>query len=186
MQKIIVKTLCVSCLLTVFFASTSRGAGAHEHGVARLQIALDGDAGTQATIIFETAADSIYGFEYEAKSAKDRDAQKAGLDLLKTSMPQILAFDHSRQCVLKNESLKVVTEEEAHSARKPDPHHDEVEHRSVEGRWSVSCGKSLLGTKLSINLVDKFSRIHDVRVITISESSQKSSTLKNGKGFVGL
>jgi hypothetical protein len=186
MQKIMVKRLFIFPLLAVFFATASRGAGVHEHGVARLQIALDGDSGIQANIIFETAADSIYGFEYEAKSAKDRATQKSGLDLLKTSMPQILKFDDTRQCVLKNESLKVVTEEEAHGSHTPESHRHEAKHRNVEGRWSVSCGKSLLGTKLNINFVDKFSRIRDVRVITISESSQKSFTLKDGKGFVGL
>lgn len=72
--------------------------GAHEHGVARVNLAVDG---LEAVVEFISPAMGIYGFEYEPTTDEDRRRQAEGLNTLRTRFAEMLRFDPALGCVVE-------------------------------------------------------------------------------------
>jgi hypothetical protein len=97
--------------------------GAHEHGVARLNVVVEG---TTATIEFISPAMGVYGFEYEPSTDDDRRRQAEGLETLRTRFAEMLVFDPGLGCTV--EPIHVGMEGEAHDHAASDAHADDEEH----------------------------------------------------------
>ncbi|TVP42155.1 MAG: DUF2796 domain-containing protein [Gemmatimonadales bacterium] len=69
--------------------------GAHEHGVARVNLAVDG---TRATMAFRAPATEIYGFERAPVTDEERDRRRAGLEAVETRMGEAMIFEPGLGC----------------------------------------------------------------------------------------
>lgn len=96
--------------------------GAHEHGVARLNVVVEG---TTATVEFLSPAMGVYGFEYEPTSDEDRRRQAQGLETLRTRFAEMLVFDPGLGCTV--EPIHVGMEGEPHDHGAGDHAHEEGE-----------------------------------------------------------
>ncbi len=54
----------------------------------------------------EIPADSIFGFEHEAKSKKDKAGKEAALKKLEEKVSEMIVFDTSLKCEIKKKFLK--------------------------------------------------------------------------------
>ena len=68
---------------------------AHKHGAGTLAIAFDGAKGQ---LQLQVPGESIFGFEYEAASEKDKKIQKDMIEKLQSKISEMVVFDAS--CLL--------------------------------------------------------------------------------------
>ena len=102
--------------------------GAHEHGVARVNGAVEGSA---ASIEFVSPAMGIYGFEYEAVSEEDRARQAEGLETLRTRFASMFVVDEGLECQFTPVHVGLVGDDHAHD--EGDDHAHEDDHAHAEG-----------------------------------------------------
>jgi len=143
---------------------------AHEHGSAKLNIAIDGKDGT---IELETPADGIVGFEHAAVSEADKKQQSTALDTLKSRIAEMVVFDRSAACTF--------------TARKVAVEKDPAEgHSDVKAEFGVTCGKPPAGTTLRFGFSKIFPRIIDVEVQLLNGDQQTGAKIHNDGGTIAL
>lgn len=87
------KTL-TTLLVTAGLAASAWAGKAHEHGAARLDVALDGST---LTLILETPLDGLLGFERAPRSDAERRAAEAAIATLRAA-DALFAIDPAAQC----------------------------------------------------------------------------------------
>ena len=180
-----------------------KGHGAHEHGHAKLNLVVEG---TKLTAVLEAPSESIYGFEYEPKTEKDKKKRADGGEKLKNQFGKMLVLDKSLVCTFANTKLDLhVTEEEATSgapgeapksggapseAAKPaeakESHKHDAEHSETHAEFVATCLKPLAGTKAKFAFRKSFPRLKEIKVQVISEAKQSGAEIENDKGEVSF
>ena len=103
-------------------------AGAHEHGIARLGLAVDG---TRLTVDLELPAESVFGFERAPSSAEEQAMVAEALVRLETGSARLIAIADGSTCTL--ESAEVQAPEGADGDHAEEDHEDEShEHEDHE------------------------------------------------------
>ena len=104
--------------------------GAHEHGIARLGLAVDG---ARLTVDLQLPAESVFGFERAPRSAEERATVAEALDRLQTGGARLIAFPDGAICSLDSaevqapEGLEGDHAGEDHDHAGEDHQHDEDE-----------------------------------------------------------
>ena len=183
-------TLAVSLLIFSFDlgAAEKRHHDAHVHGVAEINIAVEG---TKATVEFRAPAESVMGFEHEAKSESDKKKRDAALEQLRTKRDQMVLFDARLGCKSSEVKTAIVEakEESTKAQAGKDAHKDQKksgEHREVHGTFSVACEKPLAGSRLRFGVSKVFRDIQEIKVQVLGDSGQSGATIKKDKGDVKL
>ncbi|MCA3086160.1 MAG: DUF2796 domain-containing protein [Rhodocyclaceae bacterium] len=177
-------TLCPLVVCATAFASKGKhkSHGAHEHGNAKLNLVVEGN---KLTAQLEVPSESIYGFEYEPKSEKDKKQREAGGEKLKSSFEKMLVIDKSLGCAFQNTKLDL------HASDGGKGHDDHKsgkkgEHSETRAEFVATCQKPLAGTKVSFAFGKVFPRIKEIKVQVISDSKQSGADIDNDKGDVTL
>lgn len=97
-------------------------AGAHEHGIARLGLAVDG---TRITMNLQVPAESVYGFEHAPQSDEERQTATAALAALRTGASNLLVFPADAGCTLEASEVEAPDVEASGDA---DDHDEEHAH----------------------------------------------------------
>jgi hypothetical protein len=177
-------------LLTFSFdvgaAAEKRGHDAHVHGVAEINIAVEG---TKATVEFRAPAESVMGFEHEAKSESDKKKRDAALEQLRATGGQMVVFDPKLGC--KSSDMKTaIVEAKGDSTKaqagKQKDQKKSGEHREVHGTFSVACDKPLARSRVRFGVHKIFREIHEIKVQVLGDSGQSGATIKKDKGVVKL
>lgn len=148
-------------LSTLLLASPQQAA--HVHGSAQVSLGFEGNKGK---IVLEIPGDSLFGFEHEAKSKKDKAAKEAALTKLDDKISEMIVFNKELECVLKKEFFEV---------------NQSKGHSDVSAEFSVNCQKPVAGSTVSFNFQKHFSRLKKVKVDVIADTVQKSlQVTKNG------
>lgn len=137
----------------------------HLHGLAKAVMGFDDKKGK---IEFHVNAESIYGFEHEATSKKDRDRKEKGLQKLEEKMAEMIVFDKALNCEIKKEIFEV--------------NQERGNHAEVVAEFAVTCSGPVAGTIIDFNFQKNFPRIKRVQVEVTADSVQKSAEItKNGE-----
>ena len=80
--------------------------GAHEHGIARLGLAVDG---TRLTVDLALPAESVFGFERAPRSAEERATAAEALDRLRAGGARLIAFPAGVTCTLDSAEVERLT-----------------------------------------------------------------------------
>jgi Protein of unknown function (DUF2796) len=140
---------------------------AHVHGTAKLNIAIEGST---ATVEFESPAESIVGFEHQAKTAADQQQQAKALDLLNNKIGSMVIFEPTLGCRWSPTNLDVVRQDQ--------------EHAEVHGVFTVTCDSPLAGSKLRFAFTKAFPAIRTVNVQVVATTQQIGATIKQDRGVV--
>jgi len=126
--------------------------GAHEHGIARLGLAVDG---TSLTVDLELPAESAFGFERAPRSAEERATAAETLDRLRTGAARLIAFPDGVTCTLESAEVQAPEGLEGDDAGEDqEPHEDEGHehaedeaplHTEVHLLASLTCSAEPLG-----------------------------------------
>ncbi len=125
-------------------------AGAHEHGIARLGLAVDG---TRLTIDLQLPAESVFGFERAPRSAEERATVAEALDRLRTGGARLLAFPDGVTCALDSAEVEAPegmegddAGEDQHAHEQEHTHEDEgSQHEEVHLLASLTCSGEPIG-----------------------------------------
>ena len=112
-------------------------AGAHEHGIARLGLAVDG---TRLTVDLALPAESVFGFERAPRSAEERATAGEALDRLRAGGARLIAFPDGVTCTLDSAEVEAPHEDEGHQ------HEGEgQQHEDVHLLASLTCSREPVG-----------------------------------------
>lgn len=166
--------LATSSALMALSANASDNPGAHQHGHAELQVALDGN---QIDLIFTSPAYNLLGFEHRART----DDQKA---LVKETEEWL---EHTPLINTPDASCKVASAEVYHEAGDGSgDHHEHNEHEHSEGYGHsdfevtqvLNCTGLASAEALLIPLTERFPEIEDLGVQWVWSGGQGSTRLE--------
>lgn len=188
-----------SCALGVALAMLSSDMGgaaekrhheAHVHGVAEVNIAIDG---SKADVEFRAPAESVMGFEHEAKSESDKKKRDAALRTVQTKMNQMVVFDPKLSCKFSEVKTAIVEEKgepgKTQSDKSAHGNKDQkktAEHREVRATFSAACDKTLAGSRVTFGVHKTFPAIGEIKVQVLGDAKQSGATIKKDKGGVGF
>lgn len=148
-------------------AAGAQAEAAHQHGVVRLDVAVDART---LTVHLEAPLDSLLGFEHRPRN----DAQRRAADALLTRMkevPALLRPDASAQCSL----TRTLIESEALS---PKAGVKEEAHVDLDATYEFDCQQPEHLAGIEIGLFDAFKRIQRIEVQVASAKGQSKQTLQ--------
>ena len=114
--KVVLVGLTIGMSCAVARAAEKRHSEAHVHGVAEINIAVEG---SKADVEFRAPAESVMGFEHEARSESDKKKRDAALRTVQTKMNQMVLFDPKLSCKFSEAKTTVVEEKEERSEGSP-------------------------------------------------------------------
>lgn len=154
--------------------------GAHEHGVAQLNVALDANT---LEVEFESPAMNIVGFEHAATS----EADKATVAKARSQLEQPLALLGlaAGNCSLTNTELESPLFSGEHQHDEAEHHHDdeaegehEHQHSEIHAHYTFTCKQPETLKQLDLSeLFKRFPATHKIQVQLISSNGQQSSEL---------
>lgn len=177
-------------------SAAGKGHGAHDHGHAHLNIAVEG---SKATVQFESPAECVYGFEYEAKDAKDIAQRDAGVKNLTDQIASLVVFDASLKCTATATKVEPFVIEDHHEGeghkskakgdkKKGHAKHKEAKHGThsdVRAEFAFTCAAPIAGTKLTFAFGKVFPKIKELKVQVVGDK-QVGADIDDDKGFVQL
>jgi Protein of unknown function (DUF2796) len=141
--------------------------GAHVHGTATLNIAIDERT---ATVELISPAESVIGFEHQAKSAEDQKRQAMALDLLRHKIDSMVVLDPALGCSFSPTRVELLQKD--------------AEHAEVHSTFAVSCHTPLAGSKLRFGFTKTFPGIQTVNAQLVGATQQVGARIKRDKGEV--
>ena len=183
--------LCLFALLWVF-NSTAQGSeheyrehGAHEHGAAILNIAIESNS---LHLELESPAMNIVGFEHAPKNHEQEHAVKHAVSELRKGNT-LFILPAAAQCHLAEvevESPLLETDQHEHKDdHKPDKHKEEHSERHSEfhAAYVFQCKNINALNEIDVQLFNKFKGTEELRVQLISAKGQtvKELTAKQHK-----
>lgn len=124
---------------------------AHEHGIAQLNVVLDGQA---LELELESPAMNLVGFEHAAES----DADKAKVAAARSQLqdPQALFGLSAGDCSLSETGLESPLFEDDEHEHEEHHDHEESEHSEIHAHYQLDCKKP--GELQQLNLAELFKR----------------------------
>lgn len=176
-------------LSTVFFLN-AHAHKAHDHGTANIDVAIDGN---QAKFNFEIPAASMYGFEHEAKNAKEKKLVTESKQKFENNINKIVILEDRLKCnfqIIKIDPFATEDEEDNSDDQKTLKSTKNKKHSAQHGDFKAEiiakCEKPLSKSKLSFALKKFFPKIESMFIEGLSNEKQFSLHLKNEKGFLEL
>ena len=174
--------LATSIALMAFSANASDNPGAHQHGHAELQVAVDGN---QIDLIFTSPAYNLLGFEHRARTDDQKALVKETEEWLERT-PLINTPDAS----CKVASAEVYHEDGDGSG----DHHEHNEHEHSEGYGHsdfevtqvLNCTGLASAEALLIPLTERFPEIEDLGVQWVWSGGQGSTRLEQPESSFSL
>lgn len=151
-------------LLLVSFLSMAHAEQqkAHVHGEANISIAFDGKKGRME---FHAPSEALFGFEHEARSAKDRAKKEQAMTKLEEKMPEMVALAPELKCEIKKEISEVIQSKD---------------HGDVEAEFNITCEQPVVGTTIHLQFTKVFPGVKKAKVDVIVGDIQKSVVVKKG------
>ena len=175
------KTAKFSFLLPILISPTLCFAhGAHEHGVAKIDIAYTKN---NIQINFQIPSVDIYGFEHSAKSEKDKAALEKGVKNFDTNFLKIFQFNSNLDCKVTNSKIEPFVKEE-------DPEAEEIlfsaEHGNFRATYKLNCKQTPEKSAIFISFKSTFPSIHKLVIQSIGDKIQNGLTIDAGEGKIDL
>ncbi|MBD8683619.1 DUF2796 domain-containing protein [Pseudomonas sp. CFBP 13719] len=153
--------------------------GAHEHGVARLDAALDGQS---LELELQSPAMNLVGFEHAASS----DAEKAKVAAARKTLEQplvLFGLPAAANCTVTEQKLesplfggKADHEHDAADAKQGDEHHHE--HSEIHAHYHFTCASPKALEHLDLaRLFSTFPATQKIQVQLIGPSGQQGTDL---------
>ncbi|MYI21990.1 MAG: DUF2796 domain-containing protein [Gammaproteobacteria bacterium] len=186
MSRMICRSLPVVASLLMLTGVTAAQQSAHVHGIATLNLAMEGD---ELEIEFVSPAGNIVGFEHEAVTATERRAIRDALEQLRKGN-ELFDLPLAASC-----SLHVAEVEHGHGEeeKREDGHGQDAEHddgdehghagdegdthSEFHARYRCECNGSAIET-IGVRLFEYWPRIEAIRVQALTPDGQFGGVAK--------
>lgn len=143
--------------------------GAHEHGKAVLNVALDGQ---KLFIELESPAMNIVGFEHEAHSQEDKQAVNKATKLLHQG-EALFVLPNKAQCQL----VDIDIDSELLEHNDHEGHDDHDGHSEFHAQYEFACKTMSALNNINLQILHTFEGIHELKVQLISDHGQSTSEM---------
>jgi len=184
MNNIFLVLVCVFVSFDIL-AQVARQKDSHEHGAAKLMMALEGE---KLHVEFEVPSESLIGFEHFPKSQSNRKNFNEAIKIL-SDPSKLFSIPIKAECLLvgMNVSQSLFSNEEEHGhdeSEKEDEHgHDESEkseiHSEFKSNYYWNCQHLDEIDSIGTQLMSFFFGIEEIRVNWISNNGQGSLELES-------
>ena len=180
-------TLLVAIVSTVTSASHVRAqARLHAHGVAELNIAIDGRTGL---LEFTATAQDVYGFEREPRTPAERVRRAQRIAALRTEFASVVLLDSQLGCTVTPVEVHAGNDSHAHDDRTGGHFHAGEDERGqlhidVHGEYALRCAKAPAGHDIRFAITKTFPSIHTVLVRMRSDSIGSVARVERDSGVV--
>ncbi|KOR31896.1 hypothetical protein TI05_10700 [Achromatium sp. WMS3] len=148
--------------------------GAHVHGIAALNIALEGH---ELYIELNSPAVNIIGFEHMPKSAADHAELDKAVATLKDGN-QLFQFNSSAGCRMEHVHVTSQLLNETHHHTGHDhEHHTHETHADIAAIYQFECTTPIKLKQLNVNLFQAFPNTHKLKVQYVVKSKQSATKL---------
>ena len=152
--------------------------GAHEHGVIKLDIAIDA---TRITVQMESPLDNFIGFEHAPRNAAERQSAETAVQGLKAA-ETLFKIDPAAGCALAHVDLSSA----ALKLGKTEPGAAEDGHADLDGDFEFGCKDATRAAFIDVGLFDAFTRIQRIDVQVAASKAQLKRTLKRPAARITL
>lgn len=164
--------LASAVLLTLAMqAPTSLAEGAHQHGVARLDVVLDGQ---QLVIALESPLANLLGFEHAPRN----DRQRAAVKKMEVALQAADAFqpDVAAACALTHVSVEhPFKDAAAKGATAADQ--GQAQHNDADVTWTFACARPDDLKRIAVGLFARFPQLATVKAQLAGPRGQSARTL---------
>lgn len=157
---------------------------AHEHGMAALDVALDGSS---LQLEFSSPAANIVGFEHSPRSADQKTAVTEAVATLERA-GEVFEFPEDGSCELVSVSVEteLMGEEEHHGEeRHEDNEHAHVDtedvHSDFHANYRYDCADATTLNTVKVKLFELYSGIEEIHARVIGPSGQTARDLTGAK-----
>ncbi len=167
-----INSLVLACLAAhLTLAPLQAHAQAHEHGAARLDVAVEGKT---VTLQFEAPLDALFGFERAPRSPAERQIVDAGIARLKAA-DRLFRIDAAAGCTLQRVELNSAALKLGAAAV---PAATSTEHADLDASFEFACQYPASVGTLDVALFDAFPRLQRIDVQVAMPKGQFKRTLK--------
>lgn len=147
------------------------GGKAHEHGVLKLDVAIDGP---QLTLALEVPLDNLLGFERAPRTDAERKAAAEVLARWRSPAQgtPLWAADAAAQCTLAKAEVRAPALEPQGGAASGDGHAD------LEAVYDYRCAQPGALRSLDLGLFDAYRRMQRIEVQVVGPKGQSKLTLR--------
>ncbi|HXD42550.1 MAG TPA: DUF2796 domain-containing protein [Ramlibacter sp.] len=164
-------------LATFLTLPAALAAGAHEHGVVHLDVAVEG---RRITLQMESPLDNLLGFERAPRSDAERRRADAVVRQLKAA-GKLFVIDGAAQCQLSRVELSSAALQLG-AAGRPDP----GGHADIDGSFEFDCADASRARFIDVGLFDAFAGMQRIEVQAVTPKAQLKATLKRPQRRVDL
>jgi hypothetical protein len=197
----------ISCLLVIIFFSSEavqagekRHHGAHVHGVAHLNVAIEGN---NIYIAFISPAANMVGFEHHPRTREQKKAVRAAVDELRNGDSLFLLSTESESRLVRSRAHADIDKDADHHSE-PDhaenEHHGEAENRSkahgqehehehhseFEAEYHFICRKPDRLAQIDVRLFQVFPGIEHIAVQLLNGTKQTAMELTAKENKISL
>lgn len=160
--------------LALAAAGTAFAAKPHEHGVVKLDVAIEGD---KLSIAVEAPLDNLLGFERAPRTDAERKAAADVLARLRAPAG-LFAADAAAQCTLAKAEVQAPVLEAG--AKPKDGHAD------LDATYEFKCAQPAQLRALDVGLFEAYKRIQRIEVQVAGPQGQAKATLRRPARSVKL
>jgi Protein of unknown function (DUF2796) len=159
-------------IVAAMLAGPVLAAKAHEHGVARIDLAVEP---TRITVLLEMPMDGMAGFERAPRDDAERKAVDAALGRLRDAAA-LFAIDPAAQCkpgpVLLTSAVLGLGPVAAPAGGRSDGHAD------IDASYEFICADGFRAGFVEVGLFEAFARLQRVEIQAVTRKGQIKATLK--------
>lgn len=172
---------CALACLLPFTAAHAHGLGAHVHGTANLQVAVEGDS---LSLDMDTPLDNLLGFEHEPRGDKQKNAVRNMAKALRDAATQFVPTPAAR-CTLVSVQLEsgVLDPKLLGESAKPEhaqekhEHEEESGHADLDAGFTFRCASPKDLHDMEVKLFDSFPNLHHIDVQLVGPRGQTGAKL---------
>ncbi|WP_242481069.1 ZrgA family zinc uptake protein [Rubrivivax gelatinosus] len=162
-------------VLLALCAASAFAAPPHEHGVGRLDVAVEHG---RVTLLLEMPLDSLVGFEHAPRNAVEREAARAALAKLHDAA-RLWRVDAAAGCAAPTVEIGAgPIEAGEHGSHEPAHAHDDGDgHADAEASFSFECSAAERAAFVDTGLLESFPRLRTVNVQLATRQGQWKTLL---------
>lgn len=160
--------------------------GAHVHGVANLNLVLDGAI---LAVELDSPADNILGFEYLPSSNTDIATTRAAMDTLRQA-DSVISLPSAAGCTLDEVTLESPIFAAVEATHQHDHDHDHKHgdkaraHNDISAQYQFTCSNPEALSTLDVSLFEHFPRTETLILQAITPSGQQGGELSAGNNRI--
>lgn len=152
-------------LLLLLSSPLAQAAGAHVHGEAELEVAIDA---SQLVIRLQSPLDSLVGFEHAPRNERERALLQKAADTLRDGT-SLFGLPTEAGCSLQDANVELPGAAADHASADG--------HRSAAAQWTFACKQHERLHRIELRLFQPFPRLKTLHVQWVGPAGQGGAKL---------